>query len=116
MHILIADDNLEIRAALRLLAEELGHVVREAGAAKVLFEELRFQPVDLLLLDWELPGFCPEKHIPQLRQIGARCVIAAMSGRPEAQPESAHLGVEVFVGKNSPPDRLLQLIRETESR
>ena len=56
MRILLADDNAEIRAALRLLLEELGERdISEAADELQLLSVLGQSPVDVILLDWELP-------------------------------------------------------------
>ena len=56
MRTLIADDNGEIRAALRLLLEELGEGdVLEAGDLGQALAALERAGVDVILLDWELP-------------------------------------------------------------
>jgi CheY-like chemotaxis protein len=56
MQILLADDNNEIRAALRLLLEEFGEsdILEAADQAQVLAAVER-NSVDIVLLDWELP-------------------------------------------------------------
>jgi CheY-like chemotaxis protein len=116
LHVLLADDNPEIRSALRLLLDELGHSVDETSDLVGLLERLRAEPVDLLLLDWELPGLVPETHMQQIRRNNPRCVVVAMSGRPEARAESGRLGAEAFVSKSESPDRLLQILRDTDAR
>lgn len=113
MYVLLADDNLEIRSALRLLLGELGHSVAEAFDLVGLLEQLRAGPVDMLLLDWELPGLDPNTHMYQIRRDNPRCVVVAMSGRPEARAESGRLGAEAFVSKSESPDTLLRILSET---
>ena len=113
MHVLLADDNLEIRSALHLLLEELGHSISDASDISGLFAELQKGPVDMLLLDWELPGFVPGTHMRDIRLDNPRCVVVAMSGRPEAKAESGRLGAEAFVCKSDSPDALLRILRET---
>jgi two-component system, NarL family, nitrate/nitrite response regulator NarL len=92
VRILLADDNPKIRAALRLLTEELGHTTCEAIDVDTLLQHLRDHPADLLLLDWELPGFSPTVYMQEIRRLSPCCVVAAMSGRPEARTESGRLG------------------------
>ena len=56
MWILLADDNVEIRAALRLLLGELGERdIVEAADERQLLSTVGRCPVDVILLDWELP-------------------------------------------------------------
>lgn len=116
MHVLLADDNFEIRSALRLLLDELGHSISEACDFPSLLQQLQTGPVDMLLVDWELPGLVPQTHMPEIRQNSPRCVVVAMSGRPEARAESGRLGAEAFVSRNDPPDALLRIFRESPGR
>jgi CheY-like chemotaxis protein len=116
LHVLLADDNLEIRSALHLLLDELGHSISDATDVSGLFTELQKGPTDMLLLDWELPGFVPGIHMHDILLDNPRCVVVAMSGRPEARAESGRLGVEAFVSKSDPPDALLRILRETPIR
>jgi len=56
MRTLLADDNGEIRAALRLLLEELATGdVAEAADLSQAAAALAVNPPDVVLLDWELP-------------------------------------------------------------
>jgi CheY-like chemotaxis protein len=124
MRILIADDNAEIRGALRLLLEELGEhdIVEAAESGRVLDVTLETHP-DAILLDWELAdagqridrnpasrgGSAALVHEVRRRCPGVR--IIAMSASPEAQESSRLAGCDDFVSRNEPPDRLIALLR-----
>jgi CheY-like chemotaxis protein len=117
MRILIADDNEEIRAALRLLLEELveGDIL-EAGDLGEAQAALPGAGVDVVLLDWELPEGdyayrSAAEFVQESKQRAPGCRVIAMSGRPESRLESLQAGCEGFVSKNDPPDRLLALLR-----
>ena len=120
MLILIADDNRELRAALRLLLREVGtHVIREAADMEAALAVLRRpsagdRGVDLVLLDWELPGagFAGGRaaFVAEMRRAEPHCRVVAMSSRPEAQEESLAAGCDLFVSENEPPDALLELL------
>ena len=58
MHVLLADDQAEVRSALRfLLEQELGmRVVGEVAEVEALLAQNEVTQPDLVLLDWELPG------------------------------------------------------------
>jgi DNA-binding NarL/FixJ family response regulator len=108
MHILLADNQVEVRSALRfLLEQEPGMwVVGEAAEAEALLaQEAAVQP-DLVLLDWELPGSQTTDLLAALR-VRRRTIVIALSGRPEARQEALNAGVDAFVSKGEPPDRLL---------
>ncbi len=108
MHILLADNQAEVRSALRfLLEQEPGMcVIGEAAEAEALLaQEAAIQP-DLVLLDWELPGSRPAYLLAALR-IRRRTIVIALSGRLEARQEALNAGVDAFVSKGEPPERLL---------
>jgi CheY-like chemotaxis protein len=115
VRILLADDNPEIRSALRLLAEELGHSAFEATDAAELLKHLSKGGADMLLLDWELPGLSPDTHMWEIRGLCPCCVVVAMSSRPEARAESGRLGAEAFLGRHEPPDVLIKLLQDADA-
>jgi DNA-binding NarL/FixJ family response regulator len=108
MHILLADNQVEVRSALRfLLEQEPGMcVVGEAAEAGALLAEEAVIEPDLVLLDWELPGSQPADLLAALR-IRRRIIVVALSGRPEARQAALNAGVDAFVSKGEPPERLL---------
>ena len=58
-HVLIADDHPMVRRALsEALVEAFGSAfeLREAGSVRAVRDSLAAQPVDLLLLDLNMPG------------------------------------------------------------
>lgn len=128
MRILLADDNNEIRAALRLLLEEFGQndILEATDQAQTLAAAER-GPLDVVLLDWELPPSDPGGYgaaaygdrlkplgtaglVQELRRRVMECRIIAMSGRPEAREASLRDGCDDFISRNEPPDRLLTLL------
>jgi len=126
VRILLADDNKEIRSALRLLLEELEgdersdcstyYSIEEATDAKSALSLLERQPIEAVLLDWELPGLAPDRLVHEIKALQPRCIVIAMSGRPEARRRSLQVGVDGFVSKSEPPDTLLALLRTTQAR
>ena len=116
MRTLLADDNGEIRAALRLFLEELGEGdVLEAGDLGQALAALECAGVDVILLDWELPqgdyaGGSAAEFVRESKQRAPGCRMIAMSVRPEPRGESLVAGCDAFVSKNDPPDRLLALL------
>jgi DNA-binding NarL/FixJ family response regulator len=125
VRIVLADDNKEIRSALGLLLEESlqrtgGNAVPspfslvEAANADALILRLKEGMTDAVLLDWELPGLPPAELLAEVRKLSPHCAVVAMSGRPEARRHSLSLGVDGFVSKNEPPDKLLELLGLTQ--
>ena len=113
LDILIADDQHEVREALKCtLEDEIGvQLVSEATSADELLAYLRLICPDLILLDWELPGMSSAQLLAQARAVCPSLKLIALSGRPEACAEAMKAGVQDFVSKGDPPDRLLAAIR-----
>ncbi len=121
MRIVLADDEQKVRSALRLLLEELTTgaphegrndvcTIVEATSAAAVLRHLRDEEADLLLLDWELPGMADGDLVGIVRELSPGCSVIAMSGRPEAARHALDRGVDAFVSKNEPPDRLVSTV------
>jgi DNA-binding NarL/FixJ family response regulator len=109
MHVLLADDQAEVRSALRFLLEQEPRmdVVGEAAEAQGILGQAAAMQPDLVLLDWELPGLPAADIVPALRSRCLHAKVIALSGRPEARQEALAAGVDAFVSKAEPPERLL---------
>jgi DNA-binding NarL/FixJ family response regulator len=117
MHILLADDQAEVRSALRLLLEQepgIAVVGEAAEAAAVLAQAAASRP-DLVFLDWELPGLQATELLHVLRS-RPRMIVIALSGRPEARQAALDAGVDAFVSKGDPPERLLEALYALDKR
>ena len=107
--VLIADDQPEVRSALRLLLTQEPDliVVGEAiDTAQVLELAVGRRP-DLVLLDWELPDQGGAAALAGLRAIHPGLAVIALSGRPEAQRDALAAGADAFVSKGKPPECLM---------
>lgn len=121
MRVLLADDQPQVRSALRFLLEhEPGlAVVAEAGEADDLLTQVRAHRPEVVLLDWELPdgqdcGPSPRlRHslLSSLRSASPSLAVIALSGRPEAGHAALASGADAFVSKGDPPERLLETLR-----
>ena len=114
MHVVLADDQEKVRSALFLLSEQgpCFQIVAEAADATGLLRAVSDKAPDLVLLDWELPGLSASQLLRLLRYERPMLQVIAMSSRPEARRESLDAGVQAFVSKNEPPERLLALMRD----
>jgi DNA-binding NarL/FixJ family response regulator len=112
MRILIADTQPKVRFALQVLLQRQPdlRVVGEAIDAQGLLEEAEAECPDVVLLGWELPGMDMDCLVPSLRERCPGITVIALSGRLEAHRAADKLGVDAFVSKSSPPDRLLAAI------
>jgi CheY-like chemotaxis protein len=113
VRILLADDQPDVRSALRLLLEqEFGFTVSaEAGDVATLLAEARKGGFDLVFLDWELPGSPSVDALSAFRACCPTTVVVAMSGRLGAREAALAAGAHHFADKEEPPERLLETIR-----
>lgn len=109
MRVLLADDQIAIRSALRLLLEQEPHleVIGEAHDAGSLLAALQTSRPDVVLLDWELPGMSASALTQRLREFHPQMCIIALSSRPEAEIAAMLAGADAFIDKCSPPDSLI---------
>jgi DNA-binding NarL/FixJ family response regulator len=118
MRAIIADDQVAIRRALRLLLEEDpgSEVIGEASDLTTLRELYSQARPDLVLLDWELPPGNAGPAIGEMRaqNPGARFVILSTS--PEAAGKALAAGADAFVSKGNAPEGLARLLRELAGR
>jgi DNA-binding NarL/FixJ family response regulator len=114
-HILIADDQPQVRRALRLLLEQEpgAEVVGEATEASDLLAQLAAGCPDLLLLDWGLPGIAVEDLLMALRAACPALAVIVLSGQPEAEENALAAGADAFVSKADPPEQVLAAICAT---
>lgn len=113
MFVILADDQFDVRCALRLLLEQEAdlELVSEAVNTFELLSQLSTACPDLVLLDWELPGLPVLDLLAGVQHICPDTRIIALSGRPEACEQAAQAGVPGFVSKGDPPERLLAVVR-----
>lgn len=119
---LIADDQPEVRSALRLIVgQQRGfRVTGEAGDAAAMLASCAALLPDVVLLDWELPGERAGGFgggaLDALRAFMPGVRIVALSVRHDARAEAAAAGVDAFVGKSEPPSRLIEVLEALRRR
>jgi len=109
MEILLADDNPEVRSALRLLLEQddLPFSVLEISDTQGLFASLSEDCPVAVLLDWELPGFHGKDALEVIHSYCPGMKVIAMSSRYEARQEALRAGAEAFISKAEPAEQIL---------
>lgn len=118
MRVLLADDQPQVRSALRLLLEQQSglSIVDEAAEAGELLVQVQATCPDLVLLDWELPALQTANIVPALRTLCPHLLVIALSGRPEARQAALAAGADAFVSKGDPPERLLAILEDCGCR
>jgi len=83
--VLIVDDAEDLRACTRLLLEGEGYHVLEAASGLAGLEVLSRAHVDVVLLDWLMPGISGERFIQALHEteLGAAVAVVVLSGLPD---------------------------------
>ena len=116
MHILLADDQSNVRLALRTLLErQTGvQVVSEAAHSEALLRQVQAACPDLVLLDWNLADGAAEALLPALRNLCPDLPVIALSGQPEVRRAALAAGADAFVSKADPPERLLAAVRSVK--
>jgi len=110
MNALIVDDNKIARATIRQLTGRVGDitVVAECSDAMHAYNLLRVQPVDLLLLDIEMPGMTGLELTRNL--VNNRPVIIFITSRREYAADAFDLNVADYIIKPVTSGRFIQAI------
>lgn len=113
MRILMADDQADVRSALRLLLTQQPGVVvvGESADSSATLTLAELTEPDVLLLDWELPGMPPRTLLRLLRCLSPALRVVAMSSRPEAAAAALDCGASAFVSKAHPVEHLLAVLQ-----
>jgi DNA-binding NarL/FixJ family response regulator len=69
---------------------------------------------DLAIVDWELPGLAEVGGLAGIRQACPTLRLVAMSSRLGVRQAAVGNGVDAFVSKGDPPERLLAVIRQCD--
>ena len=112
--ILLADDQPQVRSALRLLLEQgaQARIVGEAENVEDLLNPSSALTPEAILIDWELPGLSPTDGVSSIRKAYPSARIVALSSRPEARQPALQAGADCFVCKGDPPERLLAALSQ----
>lgn len=122
MRVLLADGNLEVCTALRLVLEHAGHTITSEVLDVVgLMAQATAICPDAIILDVDLSGLYTGKRqvasalselIGMLHLLCPRAHLIALSSRPEACKSSLSAGANAFFCKSDPPDALLTMLAD----
>jgi two-component system OmpR family response regulator len=115
--LLVVDDDVEIRGLLAEQLDSAGYVVLEAGNGAEMFAALAAGPVDLIILDLNLPG---EDGLTLCRESRARKNVPIIMLTARSEPIDRVIGLEVgaddYVTKPFEPRELLARVRSVMRR
>ena len=112
--VLIADDLLSVRSALRLVLEQEPEiaVTGEAGDFQELVERMAGGCPDIVLLDWELPGAEGRGLLTQIKEKCPEMVVITLSSLPDARKEALKAGADGFISKGNPPQEVVAAVKK----
>jgi len=115
---LLADDNPDLRSALRLMLETRlkTALVCEAADHAALIDQSMAHAPECLILDWELPGFTEPDHLSALRNLLPDLKIIVTSARPEAADAALTAHADAFICKTDPPSEILHAIHRLNGK
>ncbi|HEY4579787.1 MAG TPA: response regulator, partial [Candidatus Acidoferrales bacterium] len=108
--ILLVDDDPGYLEATRRLLEREGHQVLCAADGPAALATLRERPVDVLLLDYFMPGMTGEEVVAQLRLFNVHVQIILQTGYASEHPPREmlrRLDIQGYFDKSEGPDKLL---------
>jgi DNA-binding NarL/FixJ family response regulator len=115
---LLADDNPDLRSALRLMLEtrlNMPLVFEAHDHASMIDQSMAHQP-DCLILDWELPGLEDRISLSGLRDLLPELKIIVTSARPEAAEAALAAHADAFICKTDPPSEILNAIQRLNGK
>jgi two-component system response regulator DesR len=115
VRVLLAEDQAMIRAALLALLKRESdiEVVAEVDRGDLAIEFIKHNPVDVALLDIEMPGMDGLTTVATLAALGVSCrsLILTTYGKPGYLRRAMENGASGFILKDSPPGTLSDAIR-----
>jgi two-component system, cell cycle response regulator DivK len=118
--ILIVEDDIFLRQAFRMMLEDAGYVVGEAGSGAETIESVQLDRPDLILLDLGLPD---KSGLDVARELKAdpetsEIVIVALTGSVGAAEKRACIeaGCKTYFAKPMSPKELLRRLPELLER
>ena len=116
-HILVIDDDSQIRTMLRITLEQAGHTIVDAPNGKVGIDLYRDNPTDLIITDLIMPIKEGVETIQELKKDFPDVKIIAISGGGRLGPQeylplAEMFGAQRVFAKPFGPDDLLKAVEE----
>jgi diguanylate cyclase (GGDEF)-like protein len=108
--VLVVDDSVEYLEATRLTLEREGHRVFTCPGGSEALELLRKEHVDLVLLDYFMPGMTGEEVVQRLRQFDPHVQVMLQTGYASERPPREllrRLDIQGYHDKSEGPEKLL---------
>jgi two-component system KDP operon response regulator KdpE len=118
IRILVVDDELAIRRAIRPPLMELGFQVTEASRGEEALQLLRASPYDAVLLDINMPGIGGIETLRRIRSFAPRMPVLMLTVRDDEEDkvEALEFGADDYVTKPFSTRELIARIRSAVRR
>jgi two-component system nitrogen regulation response regulator NtrX len=112
-HILVIDDEAEIRRSVRMILEYEGYDVQEASSGPEGLALIEREPPDLVFMDIRMPGMDGLEALQKIRQLNDALPVVIISGHGTVSTavEATKLGAFDFIEKPLASERVLVTIR-----
>ena len=111
VHILVVEDDVDLRDSLIEVLEQAGYVVRGAEDGRAALRQLSAarRPPDLILLDLQMPNMSGSEFRDEQKKLGelAKIPIAVVSADPNASEKAKAIDARALLRK---PLRVAQLL------
>ncbi len=101
--VLVVDDDVDVRAALRMLLEDDGHSIVELDDGLKVLDIISEHGVDVILLDLSMPRVDGFEVLSMLmldpRSAGIPVIVVSARGRPDDRAQAMALGATDYVNK-----------------
>lgn len=107
--VLLVDDNVEYLASTRRMIERDGHDVIASERATEALAVLRERAVDLVIVDFFMPGMTGEEFVTELRTFNRTVQVVLQTGYASEQPPREllrRLDIQGYHDKSEGPDKL----------
>ena len=117
IRVLLAEDQSLVRGALIALlnAEPDIEVVAECATGTEAVALAQEKPIDVALLDIEMPGMNGIDAAKELAGNRCRCLIVTTFGKAGYVKRAMEVGVDGFIVKDTPPEELADAIRRVHA-
>jgi DNA-binding NtrC family response regulator len=111
--VVVVDDERNIRRTLTMVLEGEGYTVETFESAEELMPRLSGAPIDVVMLDVQLPGMDGIAAVEKIREDHPDLPILMISGhaRPEDAVRAIHLGANDFLEKPLSRERVLVTVK-----
>lgn len=110
--ILIVEDDALVAEILWESLQNEGHRLRHASSGGAALDALAYHLPDLVITDYAMPGMRGDELVERIRTTDAwrALPVILISGLPDAEGATFHLGIDGFLGKPFDELTLLRLV------